>query len=75
MRLAGASEVTLLASRADAQGKTVSAVTQAAELFIPLGDLVDFAKELKRLEKEREGVANYGYLAVSERYSAGWPHK
>ena len=28
-----------------------------------------------RASVEREGVANYGYLASSERYSAGWPHK
>ena len=32
--------------------KTVSAVCLAGELFIPLGDLVDFEKEIARLNKE-----------------------
>ena len=44
------------------------------------GDKAAFAAafaEMKayRASVEREGVANYGYLATSERYSAGWPHK
>jgi len=55
-------------------GKTVSAVSEAAELFIPLGDLVDVDKEIARLGKERDSVerdiqraegklANPGFLA------------
>ncbi len=57
-----------------AEGKTVSAVSEAAELFIPLGDLVDIDKEIARLTKERDSVArdiqraegklgNQGFLA------------
>ena len=53
-RLAGVSELELLADGQAAQGKTVSAVTAAAELFIPLGELVDLAKEAQRLRKELE---------------------
>ena len=34
----------------------MSAVTSACTLFIPLGDLVDFAKEIARLEKELAAV-------------------
>lgn len=63
-RLAGASETSLLADRGEAEGKTVSAVTRAAELFIPLGDLVDFAKEVARLEKEQKNLE--GEIARSE---------
>ena len=55
-RLAGASESHLIASAADAGGKTVSAVTHACTLYIPLGDLVDFEKELARLGKEEANL-------------------
>ncbi len=74
MRLAGAGEVEILNSREQATGKNVSAVTIAGELFIPLGDLVDFEKELIRLNKELDGLkkemdrarnklSNEGFLA------------
>ncbi len=55
-RLAGASETELLSDRNAVSGKTVSAVTAAGELFIPLGDLVDFEKEIARLGKELENL-------------------
>ncbi len=55
-RLAGASETELLADRNQVTEKTVSAVTMAGELFIPLGDLVDFDKEIARLSKELENI-------------------
>ncbi len=57
-RLAGASESEVIADRAAITEKTVSAVTAAGELFIPLGDLVDFEKELARLNKELANVQN-----------------
>ena len=55
-RLAWVSQMQLLAAGEAAQGKTVSAVSEAAELFIPLGDLVDADKEIARLGKERDSV-------------------
>ena len=55
-RLAGAEKVEIIGSRDQVTEKTVSAVTGAAELFIPLGDLVDFAKEIARLEKEKANL-------------------
>ena len=55
-RLAGAEQVELVSDRNAVTGKNVSAVVAAGELFIPLGDLVDFAKEIARLGKELEGV-------------------
>ncbi|MGN0746442.1 MAG: valine--tRNA ligase, partial [Aristaeellaceae bacterium] len=45
-RLAGASSSEVMTDRAAITGKNVSAVTKAGELFIPLGDLVDFDKEI-----------------------------
>ena len=39
-----------------AEALAVSAVTVAGELFIPLGDLVDFDKEIARLTKELENI-------------------
>ena len=55
-RLAGVSESELIPSRDAIGEKTVSAVCAAGELFIPLGDLVDFEKEIARLNKELDGV-------------------
>jgi len=58
MRLAGASGVEVISDRAQVTEKTVSAVCHAGELFIPLGDLVDFEKEMARLEKEKKNLEN-----------------
>lgn len=55
-RLAWASDVQLIAQGEEAAGRTVSAVSEAAEVFIPLGDLVDVDKEIARLTKEMENV-------------------
>ncbi len=55
-KLAGAEQVELIADRNQITEKTVSAVTGAGELFIPLGDLVDFEKEIARLTKERDNI-------------------
>ena len=49
-------QVELVSGRDAVTGKNVSAVVAAGELFIPLGDLVDFEKEVARLTKELEGV-------------------
>ncbi len=55
-RLAGAEQVEILTDRNEMTEKTVSAVITAGELFIPLGDLVDFEKEVARLTKELENL-------------------
>ncbi len=55
-RMAWVSEMQTLTAGEEAQGKVVSAVSEAAELFIPLGDLVDLDKEMARLTKEKESV-------------------
>lgn len=50
-RLASANEVKVGDSFADL-GNTVTVITDDAKIFIPMGDLVDFEAERKRLEKE-----------------------
>ena len=57
-RLAGASNVTLGTSGGAENEKTVSAVCASAEIRIPLGELVDIAKEIARLEKEKANLEN-----------------
>ena len=57
-RLAWASGTQLLGQNEAVNEKTVSCVSEAAEVLIPLGYLVDFEKEIARLKKERDNVAN-----------------
>jgi len=53
MSLAGASEVRILSQKDDTiDANAVSVVVPGAEIFMPLADLVDFAKERERLQKE-----------------------
>ncbi len=54
-RLAWVSETTLMTAVPQGE-KLVSAVTPAAELYIPLGDLVDLDKEKARLTKEHDNL-------------------
>ena len=55
-RLAGINGLSMHQSRQEITEKTVSAVTVTGELFIPLGDLVDIAKEIARLAKEQKNL-------------------
>ena len=57
-RLAGVDEITVIADKNVLKEKVVSQVIDGAELFIPLGELVDFEKELARLKGELENVEN-----------------
>ena len=74
-RLAGVSESEVIASRDAVQEKTVSAVTAAGELFIPLGDLVDFEKEIARLNKELDGLEKEIARAEGKLNNAGFVSK
>ena len=53
-RLAYASEVELTGEKPT--GNVVSIVSSAAEVYIPLGELVDIEKELERLGKEKKNL-------------------
>ena len=55
-KLAGAESVEIITDRNAVSGKNVSAVIAAGEQFIPLGDLVDFEKEIARLQKELDNL-------------------
>ena len=56
LRLAGASRVELLKPGQQVEGKLVSAACAAAEILIPLGELVDLDRERARIRKERDGM-------------------
>ena len=74
-RLAGASEVSLIADRAAISGRMISAVTAPGELFIPLGDLVDFEKEIARLQKELDNLGKEMDRAKSKLNNPGFVQK
>ena len=74
-RLAGVSAVSVIAARGEIGEKTVTAVTAAAELFIPLGDLVDFDKEIARLTKELDNLNKEVQRAEAKLGNAGFVQK
>ncbi len=57
-KLAGVSEIQVINEKNNLTEKVVSQVIDGFELFIPLGELVDFEKEIERLEKELYTVDN-----------------
>ncbi len=56
MKLSGASALSFVDSASDVEGKTVSAITSVAEIYVPLGELVDIEKEKARLAAEIERI-------------------
>jgi len=52
-KLAGASETLIQSDRAGIDENAVNAVVEGAEIFIPLDELVDKAKEMERLSQEK----------------------
>jgi valyl-tRNA synthetase len=56
MKLSGASNLKLVESSAEVEGKTVSSVTEIAQIYVPLGELVDLDKERARLTAEIERI-------------------
>ncbi|ABR47602.1 valyl-tRNA synthetase [Alkaliphilus metalliredigens QYMF] len=72
--LASVSTIEFVSSEQEVPDDAVSAVVDGAKLFIPLDDLIDFEKEIQRLEKEKEKLedeitrvtgklANQGFVA------------
>lgn len=57
-RLAGIGQLNIRADKAGIPADAVSAVTGRAEIYIPLGELVDKEKEIARLEKEYTALRN-----------------
>ena len=55
-RLAFANAYEILPAGAPAPEKSASAVTEACECYVPLGELVDVEKEIARLEKDKKNL-------------------
>jgi valyl-tRNA synthetase len=55
-KLAGVSNITVIADKSALTEKFVSQVIDGFELFVPLGELVDLDKEIERLNKELQSV-------------------
>ena len=53
-KLASVSDMTIIDDKKDVPKNSVAVVTEWAELFMPLFDLIDRDKELERLNKEKE---------------------
>ncbi|AKL94288.1 valyl-tRNA synthetase ValS [Clostridium aceticum] len=51
--LAGISEIQFVNNKDEVPSDAVSTVVQGGELFLPLEDLIDIAKEIERLQKEK----------------------
>jgi valyl-tRNA synthetase len=56
LKLAGASELKFVSSPEEVGQKTIAKVISCGTIYIPMGELVDFAKERARLEGELEKV-------------------
>ena len=78
-KLAGIGEVVFVADRSEVTEKTTAIVTAAAEVLIPLGDMVDADKERERLQKEiakAEGeIARLNALLANKGFVAKAPQK
>ena len=55
-KLSGVSNIIFIDDKSSLTEKTVSGITESAELYIPLGELVDTEKELARLKAEYNTV-------------------
>ncbi len=73
-KLAGVDKITFIANKNELTEKTANQVIDGAELFVPLGELVDFEKEIAKIKADIERVeteiqrasgklANNGFLA------------
>ncbi|MCX7615665.1 MAG: valine--tRNA ligase, partial [Clostridiales bacterium] len=56
MKLAFASSMEIVSTPPEELSKMVSVVTEGAQIYLPLSELVDFDAEQKRLEKEKADV-------------------
>ena len=57
-KLAGISDICFVNDKEEIGEKVSQAATNDVELFIPLGKLIDFDKEIERLTKEKEKIEN-----------------
>ncbi len=74
-KLAGVDKIEFIDDKSMIGENTVSQVIDGAELFIPLGELVDLNKELERLNKELENIENEVKRASSKLSNNGFLDK
>lgn len=78
-RLAAASSLEVRATREGVPADAVTAVFGGGEIFVPLADLVDLAKERERLAKERERldgeIARVGAKLANAEFASKAPEK
>ncbi len=55
-KLAGVAGITVIKDKSELKEKTISAVLSSAELYVPMGELIDTQAEIKRLKGELDGV-------------------
>ena len=58
INLASAESIEILESKSIIKGDNLSVVLDKCEAYIPLEDLIDYGKEIERLEKEKEKLEN-----------------
>lgn len=56
--LASAEDIIVQSTKKGLDGENIAVVLEKCEAFLPLKDLIDFKKELERLEKEQEKLQN-----------------
>jgi len=74
-RLASASEITAAENRDMIPENAVSIVTENAEVFMPISDIIDNEQELKRLTDERTKITNELELAKKKLNNEGFVSK
>ncbi len=75
MTLAGVSEILFLENSDTIPDDAVSIRIQGAELFVPLDDLIDFDKEIERLEKEKAKLESEIHRVVVRLVNPGFVNK
>ena len=56
MRLAGISELTVQKDKSGIPQNAVSIAIRGVDIYIPMEELIDFEKEMERLQKEKEDL-------------------
>lgn len=73
--LASCSEVILITDKNAVPEDAVSAVIHGAELYLPLDDLIDYEKEMERLQKEKIKLEKEVERVLSKLSNAGFVSK
>jgi valyl-tRNA synthetase len=74
-KMANITEITFIADKADVPEEVMSAVVAGAEVFIPLDDIMDYAAELERLQKEKKKLEGEVKRVVGKLSNEGFVSK